>query len=81
MYILCQVSRKDFKVRAELATKLERFVQNESGGVRHEGVEEDRQKAVALIDEQAVAIAKLLIELEEVFGTPQDFEWGIENGT
>ena len=75
-----QVSRKDFKVTSELADKPEMFVQCESGGVRREGVDEGRRKSAALTDEQAVTVARLLVELEEALGTPQDFEWGIENG-
>lgn len=66
---------------SELADKPEMFVQCEDGGVRREGVEEGRQKSAALTDEQAATIGRLLVNLEEAFGTPQDFEWGIENGT
>ncbi len=65
---------------SELAEKPEKFVQDASGGLRRESVEEGRQKTAALTDEQAVAIAKLLIDLEDSFGTPLDFEWGIEKG-
>ena len=74
------MSRKDFKVKSELADKPEKFVQCESGGVRRESVGEEEQKAAALTDEQAVTISKLLMELEEAFGSPQDYEWGIEEG-
>ncbi|XP_064399663.1 rifampicin phosphotransferase-like isoform X2 [Halichondria panicea] len=73
-----EVSRQDFKVVSELAEKPEKFVQDASGGLRRESVEEGQQKTAALTDEQAVAIAKLLVDLEDAFGTPLDFEWGIE---
>ena len=37
-------------------------------------------KSPALSDDQAVEIAKLLVELEEEMSKPQDFEWAIEKG-
>ena len=77
---LVQVSRADQTVLKELADKTLRLVQCEGGGVRREEVEEGRVKAPALSDEQAVAIATLLVSLETQLGKPQDFEWGIENG-
>ena len=74
------MSRSDFKVTAEMADKTEMFVQSEGGGVRKVEVEEERRKSSALSDDQAVTIARLLKELENELGTPQDFEWGIEKG-
>lgn len=74
------MTRKDFKVTSELADKPNMFVQCEGGGVRSEAVEEAKQKLTTLTDDQAIEIGRLLVDLEEAFGTPQDFEWGIENG-
>ena len=77
-----QVSREDFKVERELAEKPEMLVRSEEegGGVRKECVEEGRVKEAALSDGAAVEIARLLVALEERFGKPQDFEWGMEGG-
>ncbi|CAI8037287.1 Prodigiosin synthesizing transferase PigC [Geodia barretti] len=78
-----QVSRKDFKVEKEMAEKSEMMVrgeEGEGGGVRTVDVEEGRVKEPSLSDAAAVEIAKLLISLEEGFGKPQDFEWGMEDG-
>ena len=78
-----QVSRKDFKVEREMAEKSEMMVRSEEGeegGVKKVEVEEGRVKEPALSDAAAVEIAKLLISLEEGFGKPQDFEWGMEDG-
>lgn len=41
---------------------------------------EEDQKLSSLTDDQAHMIAKLLIDLEERIGKPQDFEWAFENG-
>ena len=67
----------------ELAEKSEMMVRSEEGeegGVRTVEVEEGRVKEPALSDAAAVEIAKLLVTLEEGFGKPQDFEWGMEEG-
>ena len=63
-----------------MADKTEKFVQSEEGGVTKVKVQEDLVKSPALSDDQAVEIAKLLVELEEEMTKPQDFEWAIENG-
>ena len=41
---------------------------------------ETDQKASCLTDDQAQMIAKLLVDLEEKNGKPQDFEWAFEDG-
>ena len=63
-----------------MADKTEKFIQSEEGGVTKVKVQEDLTKSPALSDDQAVEIAKLLIELEEEMTKPQDFEWAIEKG-
>jgi pyruvate,water dikinase len=63
-----------------MADKTEKFIQSEEGGVTKVNVQEDIVKSPALSDNQAVEIAKLLMELEEEMTKPQDFEWGIEKG-
>ena len=65
---------------SEMAEKTEKFIQSEEGGVTKVKVQEDLVKSPALSDDQAVEIAKLLIELEEEMTKPQDFEWAIEKG-
>lgn len=41
---------------------------------------EEDQKSSSLTDDEAHTIAKLMIDLEERNGKPQDFEWAFENG-
>ena len=44
-------------------------------------VAEEEQKSPTLTDDQARMITKLLIDLEERNGKPQDFEWAFEAGS
>lgn len=74
------MSRSDFSMTSELADKPEKFVQCAEGGVQKVGVAEAERKNPTLGREEAVAIAKLLVRLEEEMGTPQDFEWAMEGG-
>ena len=74
------MSRNDFNVKTEVLEKPEMFVQGEGGGVRKVAVVDGRQKEAALSEEQAVAIARLMVTLEDRMGTPQDFEWAYEKG-
>lgn len=65
---------------SELADKPEKFVQSEEGGLKREDVSEVDQKRAVLTDEQAVAVARLLVSLEDEMERPQDFEWAMEGG-
>ena len=65
-----------------VADKDEMFVQcKEEGGLEKVAVQDVMVKKQALTNEQAVTIARLMMELEDKMKKPQDFEWGIENGT
>jgi phosphoenolpyruvate synthase/pyruvate phosphate dikinase len=50
------------------------------GGVIEEKLTPDRQRAASLTDEQATAVARLAVEVEAHYGSPQDIEWGMYNG-
>ena len=63
-----------------MADKTEKFIQSKEDGVTKVKVQEDLVKSPTLSDDQAVKIAKLLMELEEEMTKPQDFEWAIEKG-
>ncbi|XP_065909543.1 rifampicin phosphotransferase-like isoform X2 [Dysidea avara] len=75
-----EVSRNGYKVTKQITEKGEKLVQNESGGLKKVSVPETDQKASCLTDDQAQMIAKLLVDLEEKNGKPQDFEWAFEDG-
>ncbi len=66
----------------EVIDKAEMFIQSEGegGGVKKVPVAQERRKEPALTEEQAATIGRLMIELEEQLGKPQDFEWGYEKG-
>ena len=65
---------------SEMADKTEKFIQSDEGGVVKVKVQDELVKSPALSDDQAVEIARLLVDLEDEMTKPQDFEWGIENG-
>jgi phosphoenolpyruvate synthase/pyruvate phosphate dikinase len=67
-------------VTSELADKPRKLVQCAEGGVKGVAVEEEAQKVAVLSTENAAAIARLLVHLEEELGRPQDFEWAMEGG-
>ena len=71
------------EVSVETVSKTEMFVQCvEEGGLRKVKVEEEEKvKGRSLTDEEARTIACLMKKLEEKMKTPQDFEWGMEQGT
>ena len=66
----------------EVLDKPEMFVQaeEEGGGVKKVAVAEGREKEAALSEDQVVAIARLMVDLEDKMGRPQDFEWAYEKG-
>jgi pyruvate,water dikinase len=51
------------------------------GGTIEEKLPFDRQRAASLSDEQACAVAELATSVERHYGTPQDVEWGMYQGT
>ena len=75
-----QVSRSDGKVSAEVEEKTEMMVRAEGGGVEKVSVAMEKQKVAVLRSEQVSRIGRLLEDLEEKLGTPQDFEWAYEGG-
>lgn len=79
---IVQVSRKDFKVTAEVLEKPEMFVQadEEGGGVKKVAVVKGTEKEAALSEDQVIAIGRLMVDLEDKMGKPQDFEWAYEKG-
>ena len=79
---IVQVSRKDFKVTAEVLEKPEMFVQadEEGGGVKKVAVAKGTEKEAALSEDQVIAIGRLMVDLEVKMGRPQDFEWAYEKG-
>jgi len=51
------------------------------GGTVEEHLSPDRQRAASLTDEQACEVARLAAEVEKHYGSPQDIEWGLYDGT
>lgn len=74
------VDRRSWMISsATIATKTTRIVPGTSGTTE---LRVDRAAATqpALVDAQAIAIARLAVEVEEHFGWPQDIEWALVKG-
>ncbi len=50
------------------------------GGSELAEIEEQRQAAVTLNEEERSELLKLALKVEEYFGFPQDIEWAYERG-
>eukprot|EP01137_Pigoraptor_chileana_P023651 Opistho-2@90297 len=74
-----EIMRNDWKVTKELVDKPHAMLRAPDGGLIKADVAVEKQKVPAISDEHAVQIAKLMVQLEERMGRPQDFEWGIED--
>ncbi|BDQ34962.1 PEP/pyruvate-binding domain-containing protein [Pseudodesulfovibrio portus] len=73
------VSRNPLAVSwSVVADKTVMFVCGDDEGVCREDLAEDRMKAPSLTEEQALAVAREAIRIEEHFGTPQDIEWAMD---
>jgi pyruvate,water dikinase len=51
------------------------------GGTVEERLSPDRQREASLTDEQACEVARLAAEVEKHYGSPQDIEWALYQGT
>jgi pyruvate,water dikinase len=72
-----QVTREDpprLAVR-DIAEKSWRIVQAATEGVRREAVEESARTRPCLTDSQAIELARMVLFLEDHYGTAQDVEW------
>lgn len=64
-------------LRREIAVKQHKFICLPEEGVCRV-ISDEEAPVPALQDEQAIALARLAIRLEEHFGCPQDIEWSID---
>lgn len=76
---LFHISRKSLEVHSQVATKEKIFVRGVSGGLDKVDLPEEKQKAPSLTQKQAKEVAKTVIQLETLYGKPQDFEWAFVN--
>lgn len=72
------VSREPFEVvRSVVADKKAMFVCGEDKRVCRVDLPEERKSAPSLSEDQALAVAREAVRIEEYFGTPQDIEWAM----
>jgi phosphohistidine swiveling domain-containing protein len=74
------VHRDGSKVEATIVEKEHALRQAPQGGLMKVDVPEAQRKAPSLTEEQAKAVAKLVVELEKNLGIAQDCEWAIVKG-
>ncbi|MFQ6120638.1 MAG: phosphoenolpyruvate synthase, partial [Methanosarcinales archaeon] len=78
-YIVDRVNKKI--ISKNIATKNIMAIRDpETGNTKIVEVPEDKKNATVLRDEEILKLAEIGVLLEKHYGTPQDCEWGIENG-
>ncbi|MCP3956053.1 MAG: pyruvate, water dikinase [Desulfobacterales bacterium] len=65
-------------IRREIADKKEKFVCFEEAGVCRMELTDNDRNLPALTAEQAISLARVALEIEDYYQTPQDIEWTIE---
>ncbi|KAG8242528.1 hypothetical protein J6590_063642 [Homalodisca vitripennis] len=61
-------------------SKTSRIVVSETGGVQEEATTEDMSQSDCLSEAEIVALARVGLTLEQLFGWPRDVEWAIHKG-
>ncbi len=75
------VEKSVWRVRERrIATKRLRVVPDERGGVRSEALEGSAARQPSLTEQQAIELAKLVVEIERQADAPQDVEWALAGG-
>ena len=62
-----------------IANKNQAIVSNSTTGIRKTEVEPILRKRATLDDNQIIELCKIALDIESLFGTPQDIEWGYKN--
>ena len=75
-----EVHRDTRDIHADIARKRWALRQAAPGGLEKVELPVEARDAASLTDAQVREVADLAIRLEEAFGTPQDCEWGYEDG-
>lgn len=62
------------------ASKGHRVIMAAKGGLTSEPLENGKGFQLCLTEEEALAVGRLGVQLEQMFGGPRDIEWAISNG-
>jgi len=74
------IDKKNGRVISEYIAAKKVMTVRKEGGSELAGVEEQRQTAVTLNEEERDELLRLALDVEEYFGSPQDIEWAYEGG-
>lgn len=81
------VNADNYKIREgqiidkKIGVKKREFYSLEAGGTQTRGIEAEQQTQQALTDVQILQLAELGRKIEQHFGSPQDIEWCLAQGT
>ena len=75
-----EIDRHSWAVQMHTADKSHQLVRDELGGTRRAELDAARAAAASLTEDQARAVAAMVVRLESDFGDPQDCEWAFAGG-
>ncbi|MBX3039315.1 MAG: phosphoenolpyruvate synthase [Bdellovibrionaceae bacterium] len=75
-----EVHRDSKKITSTIVEKNEGLFSKAGGGLEKKAIPESQAKASSLTDTQVLEVAKLTLDLEKSYGSPQDCEWAFEKG-
>lgn len=76
------IDKKEWRtVDKQISLQASMLINGAKGGTREKQVPKNRRDKQKLPDHQIAGLLKLCLEIEDIFGTPQDIEWACENQT
>lgn len=77
---LFSIHRKSFDLHSKIATKENSFIQGPSGDLHKISLPKEKQNQPSLTHAEAQEVARTVMQLEEYYRKPQDFEWAFAEG-
>eukprot|EP01080_Neovahlkampfia_damariscottae_P005565 gene5565-9383_t len=75
------VSKKNYKIQEKkLGDKKVSIIHLKEGGTEEIEIKEEKQKIFALEDKEIIELAKIGADIQKMYGSVQDIEWGSQNG-
>jgi pyruvate,water dikinase len=71
------LEKESFKILDKTLGKKEKAVVSGVSGITEEELSKEKASAFSLSDEEVKGIGKFVVDLETLFGVPQDIEWAV----